>query len=181
VKVRGRALVLGDGITTDAIIAGKYCRMADPGRLAPHALEGVAPVCGKRVKRGGRGGDAQSRLRLAGRIIVAGRNFGVGSSREQAPLALKAAGVRAVAAASFGRIFFRNAVNIGLPVLACPGAAAALKDGEAVAVDLSRGTLAPGKGRRALEGERLPPFIMEILGDGGLVPHIRRRFSRGKA
>ena len=164
-KVRGGALVLGDDITTDAIIAGKYCRMADPGKLAPFALEGIVP----------------EGLPLNGRIIVAGRNFGAGSSREQAPLALKAAGVRAVAAASFGRIFFRNAVNIGLPVLVCPGAAAALKDGEAVAVDLSRGTLAPGKGRRALEGERLPPFMMDILGDGGLVPHIRRRFSRGKA
>lgn len=164
-KVRGRALVLGDDITTDAIIAGKHCRMADPGKLAPHALEGVVP----------------DGLPLNGRIIVAGRNFGVGSSREQAPLALKAAGVRAVAAASFGRIFFRNAVNIGLPVLVCPGAAAAVRDGGAVAVDLSRGTLAPGKGRRAMAGKRLPPFMMEILGDGGLVPHIRRRFSGGKA
>ena len=164
-KVRGGALVLGDDITTDAIIAGKYCRMADPGKLAPFALEGIVP----------------EGLPLNGRIIVAGRNFGVGSSREQAPLALKAAGVRAVVAASFGRIFFRNAVNIGLPVLVCPGAAAAVKDGGAVTVDLSRGTLAPGKGRREMAGERLPPFMMEILGDGGLVPHLKRRFPRGKA
>ena len=164
-KVRGAALVLGDDITTDAIIAGKYCRMADPGKLAPHALEGVVP----------------DRLPLKGRVLVAGKNFGVGSSREQAPLALKAAGVRAVVAASFGRIFFRNAVNTGLPVQVCAGAPSAVKEGEQVTLDLSVGTLAPGKGRPVLEGERLPPFMMEILGDGGLVPHIKRRFSRGKA
>jgi 3-isopropylmalate/(R)-2-methylmalate dehydratase small subunit len=164
-KVRGRALVVGDGITTDAIIAGKHCKMADPARLAPHALEGTIPAG----------------LPLKGRIIVAGKNFGVGSSREQAPLALKAAGVRAVAAASFGRIFFRNAVNIGLPVMVCAGAPSAVKGGEQVTIDMSAGTLAPGKGRGAMAGERLPPFMMEILGDGGLVPHIRRRYSRGKA
>jgi 3-isopropylmalate dehydratase small subunit len=163
--VRGRALVLGDGVTTDAIIAGKYCRMADPGMLAPHALEGVVAT--------GRS--------LSGRVLVAGKNFGAGSSREQAPLALKGAGVRAVAAASFGRIFFRNAVNIGLPVLVCAGAASAVKEGEQVTVDLSDGTLAPGKGRPALQGERLPPFLMRILADGGLVPHVRRSLSHGKA
>lgn len=132
-KVRGAALVLGDGITTDAILAGKYCRMAGPVKLAPHALEGVVPA-----------------RRLKGSVIVAGRNFGVGSSREQAPLALKAAGVRAVVAGSFGRIFFRNSVNIGLPVLVCPGAASAMKGRGPVTADLSRGTLAPGKGRRLI-------------------------------
>jgi 3-isopropylmalate dehydratase small subunit len=163
--VRGRALVLGDGISTDAIIAGKYCKMADPEKLAPHALEGVVP----------------DRLPLRGRVLVAGRNFGVGSSREQAPLALKAAGVPAVVAGSFGRIFFRNAVNIGLPVLRCEGAAGAARDGEAVAVDLSSGTLRLGGGRRVLGGERLPSFMMEILVDGGLVPHLGRRFGDGKA
>ncbi len=164
-KVKGAALVLGDGITTDAIIAGKYCRMADPARLAPHALEGVV----------------QGRQALRGSVLVAGKNFGVGSSREQAPLALKAAGVRAVVAASFGRIFFRNAQNIGLPALRCPGAVAAVKAGETVTVELSAGTFRCGGGRRVLAGERLPPFILEILRDGGLVPHLKRRFPHGKA
>lgn len=164
-KVSGRALVLGDGITTDAMIAGKHCRMADPRKLAPHALEGVVP--GQRSLRGS--------------VLVAGLNLGVGSSREQAPLALKAAGVRAVVAGSFGRIFFRNAINLGLPVLRCPAAAAAVRDGEPVRVDLSAGKLRCGGGRRVLEGERLPGFMMDILEDGGLVPHLWRRSSDGKA
>jgi 3-isopropylmalate/(R)-2-methylmalate dehydratase small subunit len=180
-RVRGIALVLGDGITTDAIIAGRHCKMADPGKLAPHALEGILPDRGKAVKRGGRGGHAPYRMRLAGRIIVAGQNFGVGSSREQAPLALKAAGVRAVAAASFGRIFFRNAVNIGLPVMVCAGAASAVKDGAKVTVDLSAGAVSADDGRAEQAGERLPPFMMAIIEDGGLVPHLKRRFARGKA
>jgi 3-isopropylmalate/(R)-2-methylmalate dehydratase small subunit len=120
-------------------------------------------------------------MRLAGRIIVAGQNFGVGSSREQAPLALKAAGVRAVAAASFGRIFFRNAVNIGLPVMVCAGAASAVKDGAKVTVDLSAGAVSADDGRAEQAGERLPPFMMAIIEDGGLVPHLKRRFARGKA
>lgn len=163
--VRGRALLLGDAVSTDAIIAGKHCRTADPGRLAPHALEGALPA--------GR--------RLSGRVIVAGLNFGVGSSREQAPMALKAAGVQAIVAGSFGRIFFRNAVNVGLPVLRCPGARKAVREGERVLVDLSAGTLRCGRGRRVLDGERLPRFMMDILEDGGLVPHTRRRLPHGKA
>jgi len=163
-KVKGIALVLGDEISTDAIIAGKYCRMADPARLAPHALEGVVP----------------KRLPLKGRVLVAGQNFGVGSSREQAPLALRAAGVKAVVAGSFGRIFFRNAINLGLPVLKCPGAHAAARDGETVTVDLTAGRLRCGRGAPALECERLPPYLLEILEDGGLVVHLRKRFSDGK-
>jgi 3-isopropylmalate/(R)-2-methylmalate dehydratase small subunit len=163
--VRGRALVLGDDITTDAIIAGKHCKMADPERLALHALESVVP----------------DRLPLKCRVLVAGKNFGSGSSREQAPLALRGAGVRAVVAGSFGRIFFRNAVNLGLPVLKCPGAASVVKDGETVTVDLAGGCLrSAGKGR-VLQGERLPPFMMEILDDCGLVSHISRRLRDGKA
>jgi 3-isopropylmalate dehydratase small subunit len=163
--VRGRALVLGDDITTDAIIAGKHCKMADPERLARHALESVVP----------------DRLPLKGRVLVAGKNFGSGSSREQAPLALRGAGVRAVVADSFGRIFFRNAVNLGLPVLKCPGAASVVMDGETVTVDVAGGRLRQRGRGCVLSGERLPPFMMEILDDGGLVAHIRRGLKYGKA
>ncbi len=180
-KVRGIALVLGDDISTDAIIAGKYCRMADPERLAPHALEGVVPDLAAKVKRAGKGNKAPGRMLGAGLVLVAGRRFGVGSSREQAPIALKAAGISAVVAGSFGRIFFRNAVNLGLPVLRCPGAASAVKDRDAVTVDVGAGRLRCGRGGPALECERLPPFMMEILECGGLVPHLKRRFANGKA
>jgi len=163
--ISGRAIVLGDDITTDAIIAGKHCRMADQARLAPHALEGMVP----------------GRPSLKGRILVAGRNFGCGSSREQAPLALLGAGVRAVVAGSFGRIFFRNAVNLGLPVLKCPGAAAAVTEGAMVSVDLAGGSVVCGGNGHHMPGERLPRFMMDILRDGGLVLHIRRRSKHGKA
>jgi len=189
-NVLGIALVLGDDISTDAIIAGKYCRMADLERLAPHALESVVPDLAGRVKRAGarevkragagKGNHARGRMLGAGLVIVAGRNFGVGSSREQAPIALKAAGISAVVAGSFGRIFFRNAINLGLPVLKCPGAADAVKDGETVTVDIAGGIVRRGRGAPVLECEPLPPFLLEILEDGGLVAHVRRRFPYGK-
>jgi len=175
--VTGRAFVLGDDITTDAIIAGKHCKMADPARLAPHALEGVVVDFAGKVKRAGAGKGNEH----PGAILVAGRNFGCGSSREQAPLALQAAGVNAVVADSIGRIFFRNAVNLGLPVLKCPGAAAAVKAGDTMTVDIARGYLRFGRDRRLLKGEPMPHFMTKILDDGGLVPHIRRRFVDGKA
>ena len=134
------------------------------------------------VKRAGagKGNHARGRMLGAGLVIVAGRNFGVGSSREQAPIALKAAGISAVVAGSFGRIFFRNAINLGLPVLKCPGAADAVKDGETVTVDIAGGIVRRGRGAPVLECEPLPPFLLEILEDGGLVAHVRRRFPYGK-
>ena len=172
-RVSGRALVLGDDISTDHIIAGKYCKTADPDLLAPHALEDVRPGLGRRKgrKAGSKG--------HGGTIIVAGRNFGCGSSREQAPLALRAAGVSAVVAESFGRIFFRNCINIGLPAMVCPGAAAALREGDRVSVDPGAGELVYARGGRGLKGERLPAFMVEILEDGGLVNHVRRKFGGG--
>jgi 3-isopropylmalate/(R)-2-methylmalate dehydratase small subunit len=174
-RLAGRCLVLGDDISTDHIIAGKYCRMADPDRLAPHALEGIYRDFARRVER-----DAGSRA-WGRTILVAGRNFGCGSSREQAPLALRAAGVSAVVAESFGRIFFRNCINIGLPVMKCAGVRAAIRHGDRISVDLTAGELVLERGGRRLRGERLPRFMMEILEDGGLVPHIRRRLAGGIA
>ncbi len=170
-RLAGRGLVLGDDISTDHIIAGKYCRMADPDRLAPHALEGVLADFAQRVKKYEKG------KARGGAIIVAGRNFGCGSSREQAPIALRAAGVSAVVAESFGRIFFRNCINIGLPVMKCAGVGAAVRDGDRLSVDFAAGVLLRERGRRRLRGERLPRFMMEILEDGGLVPHVRRRLK----
>jgi 3-isopropylmalate dehydratase small subunit len=129
--VEGRAWVLGDDINTDLIIAGKHCKSAEPDRLAPHALEGVIGDFAGKVKK-----DRKVKGR-GGAIIVAGRNFGCGSSREQALLALRAAGVSAIVAGSFGRIFFRNAVNLGIPVMRCAGARALVREGDRLSVDVA--------------------------------------------
>ncbi|MEM2869144.1 MAG: 3-isopropylmalate dehydratase small subunit [Thermoplasmata archaeon] len=159
--VGGRAVVLGDDVNTDLIIAGRYCRMAEPAELARHVLEGT---------------EWEGKV-SPGDIIIAGRNMGIGSSREQAPLALKGAGVRAIVAESFGRIFFRNSVNIGLPVMVVPGVRGRVRSGERVLLDFEKGTLEVPAERLVLHGEPLPPFMTEILRDGGLVPHLRRRMG----
>jgi 3-isopropylmalate/(R)-2-methylmalate dehydratase small subunit len=165
--INGKALVVGDDINTDLIIAGKYCRSAQARELARHVFESM--------------GTALSRRPGKGDIIVAGRNFGCGSSREQAPVALKAAGVKAVVASSFARIFFRNAINIGLPVLALPGHRKRINDGEHIGLDLGKGELVLARTKEVLNGSPLPPFLLDILSDGGLVPHLRKRLrSEGK-
>jgi len=161
--VRGRALVLGDGISTDQMIAGKYCRLADPRELAAHLFE-EAGLEGKKWN---------------GAIILAGRNFGCGSSREQAPIALKAAGVRAIAAISFGRIFFRNAINIGLPVMNIGPLPASVRDGDAIAMDVGAGVIR-NRTMDFIKGRPIPDFLMEILEAGGLTPYMKVRLSRGK-
>jgi 3-isopropylmalate/(R)-2-methylmalate dehydratase small subunit len=156
--IRGKAHVYGDDIDTDAVIAGKYTKTLDLKSLAEHVLEDL---------------DPQFRTALRpGDILVAGANFGCGSSREQAPLALKAAGVAAVVAASFARIFFRNAINIGLPVLEAAGANIAA--GDELAIDLAGGTVENLTGRRLYTATRLPPVMRDILMAGGLVGYLRQ-------
>jgi 3-isopropylmalate/(R)-2-methylmalate dehydratase small subunit len=123
--------------------------------------------------------DTKGRVK-GGAIIVAGLNFGCGSSREQAPLALKAAGVSAIVAESFGRIFFRNAINIGIPVMKCAGVKSAVGSGDRICVNFATGELVNRRGGRRLSGEKLPQFMMDILRDGGLVPHLKRRIQDGK-
>jgi 3-isopropylmalate/(R)-2-methylmalate dehydratase small subunit len=164
--INGKALGVGDEINTDLIIAGKYCKKAEPAELARHVFESM--------------GTALSRRPGKGDIIVAGRNFGCGSSREQAPVALKAAGVKAVVASSFARIFFRNAINSGRPVLALPGHRKRMKDGERVRLDIGKGELVLVRTKEVLNGSPLPPFLLDILSDGGLVPHLRKRLRSEK-
>ncbi len=163
--IRGRVIKYGDDVDTDVIIPARYLKHgADPQVLKEHAMEDLDPEFGSKVRER--------------TIIVAGGNFGCGSSREQAPLALKYAGVRAILAESFARIFFRNAINVGLPVMEVPGISEAVEDGDEVEVDLERGlvrVLGRG-GERVLRGTRIPEFLMEILEAGGLVPYLRRRF-----
>ena len=154
--IRGKAWVYGDDIDTDVIIPGKYLRTKDPRLWAEHAMEGCDPEF--------------ARLAEQGDIIVAGRNFGCGSSREQAPLALKGAGVAAVVARSFARIFYRNAINVGLALIE---ADVVCQKGDMVEVDLAQGrVMVEG---RVYQGSRLPDFLRAILDDGGLVAHRRKK------
>ena len=153
--IKGKAWVYGDDIDTDVIIPGRYLRTKDPRLWAEHALEGCDRDFAAQVKPGD--------------VIVAGRNFGCGSSREQAPLALKGAGVAAVVARSFARIFYRNAINVGLALME---ADVACQKGETVEVDLAEG-LVRVEGR-VYQGTRLPDFLRAILEDGGLVAHRRK-------
>jgi len=160
--IKGRAWIFGDDVDTDVIIPGKYLRTKDLSLLASHVMEGLAPSFSSQVKKGD--------------LIVAGRNFGCGSSREQAPLALREAGMAAVVAKSFARIFYRNAINIGLPLVEADVNCA---QGEIVEVDLASGTVRFGS--LVVQGTRLPDFLLEILQDGGLVAHRRKQKQKGVA
>jgi len=161
-RIEGRVIRLGDHIDTDLIYPGKYVPVVDPAEWPKHALEGIDP-------------GFPSRLRPDD-LIVAGRNFGCGSSRSQAVSCLKLAGIRAVVAASFGRIFFRNAVNQGLPVIECPEARGLFSDGEKIRIDLAAGRI--GASGRFARFQPLPDFLMEIVGEGGLVPYTRKRLHK---
>lgn len=151
----------GDHVDTDVILPGRYLTVREPSELARHCLEGLDPTFAGRV--------------APGDLVVAGRNFGSGSSREHAPIALKAVGVGCVIAASFARIFYRNAINIGLPILVCPAFSAAAESGRRAAVN-------PGTGRveydgEIYQGEALPPTVQAIVAAGGLIPYARTRLS----
>ncbi len=167
-KLEGRAWVFGDNVNTDLIIPGKYLDNYDPDHLAAHAMEGIRKDFATNVK--------------AGDIVIAGMNFGCGSSREQAVIALKQSGISVVVAKSFGRIFYRNAINLGMPVITSQNATDAVGDGEMVVVDLDRLVLSPMDGRASSRLDQIPPKAFEILDSGGLVPHIKRMLKdRDKA
>ncbi|ADI74172.1 3-isopropylmalate dehydratase, small subunit [Methanohalobium evestigatum Z-7303] len=158
--IEGRAWVYGDNIDTDVMIPGKYLRTTDMQVFADHAMEGIDPEFSSKVQKGD--------------VIVAGNNFGCGSSREQAPLALKHAGVACVVAKSFARIFFRNAINVGLPVME---ADVECSEGDIVKIDLKNGSVEVNN--KTFKGNKLPDFLLEILTDGGLVAH-RRKLQKQK-
>lgn len=154
----GRIWKFGDDISTDHIIAGRYLGSTDPKVLGEHVMENIDPTFSKKVKPGD--------------ILVGGTNFGCGSSREQAPLALRAVGVACIVANSFARIFYRNSINIGFPVIECPGLHGRVEDGDTITVDLAAGhVVLPGGG--AIPFQPYPPNILEILRAGGLVPKLR--------
>ncbi|MDH5794639.1 MAG: 3-isopropylmalate dehydratase small subunit, partial [Candidatus Bathyarchaeota archaeon] len=162
----GKAIIFGDNVNTDAIIPGKYLTLLDPAELAEHAMEGLDP-------------DFPERAR-AGVIVVAGRNFGCGSSREQAPIALKNAGVRTILAESFARIFYRNAINIGLPVLEAPNVRNWAVEGDMITVNLEEGKVMNLTKNQVVQALRLPGFILEIVTNGGLIEHLRRKIGESR-
>jgi len=162
-KIRGPAIKLGSNIETDVILPGQYMTLVDPYELAKHALAGLDSEFPEKAKKGV--------------IVVGGKNFGCGSSREQAPLALKYAGVKCVLAESFARIFYRNAINIGLPVIECGGISAAVETGDEIAVDVEAGKIENISKGKKFQVDKPPPFIVEILADGGLIENLRRRLK----
>lgn len=162
--IRGRVHKFGDHVDTDVIIPARYLVTTDERELAQHCMEGIQPDFAARVE--------------AGDVIVAGRNFGCGSSREHAPLAIKAAGVSCVIAASFARIFYRNAINIGLPIVECAEAAEALDEGTVVEVDLGAGIIRDVDEGRQWSFPPLTGIAAEILAAGGVVELVRHRMSQ---
>ena len=163
-KIKGPVIKFGNNIDTDVILPGKYMTIIDPHELAKHALESLDPTFPEKAKNGV--------------ILVGGKNFGCGSSREQAPLALKYAGVKCVLADSFARIFFRNSINIGLPVIECKGISAAIETGDELVVDFEAGKIENISKDKKFQVDKLPPFIIEILVDGGLIENLRRRINK---
>jgi 3-isopropylmalate/(R)-2-methylmalate dehydratase small subunit len=163
-KIKAKAAVFGNNIDTDVILPGKYLILVDPYDLAKHALAGLDEKFVDKAK--------------GGIIIIGGKNFGCGSSREQAPLALKYSGVKCVIAETFARIFYRNSINIGLPVIECKGIHDAVKKGDEISVDLEAGKITNLTTKKTLDGTKLPPSIMEILTDGGLIENLRKRMNK---
>jgi len=163
--LRGRVHRYGDHVNTDVIIPARYLNTSDAAELAAHCMEDIDQEFVKRVKPGD--------------IIVADENFGCGSSREQAPLAIKTAGVSCVIAVSFARIFFRNAINIGLPVLVSAEAARETRAGDELAVDLATGRIENTTQNRSYQAEPFPEFLQEIIAAGGLTEYTKQRLAQG--
>jgi 3-isopropylmalate/(R)-2-methylmalate dehydratase small subunit len=159
----GKAFRYGDNIDTDVIIPARHLTTSDPIELAAHCMEDIDQNFAQNVRQGD--------------FIVAGENFGCGSSREHAPIAIKASGIVCVIAASFARIFYRNAVNIGLPILECPDASDGVEYGDTLSVDLVSGTIRNVSKKREFPAHPLPEFMQEIIRAGGLVKRTKLKLE----
>ncbi|NLY70670.1 MAG: 3-isopropylmalate dehydratase small subunit [Clostridiales bacterium] len=155
----GYVFKYGDNVDTDVIIPARYLNAPDPEELAKHCMEDIDKDFAKKVKKGD--------------IIVAGKNFGCGSSREHAPVAIKAAGVQCVIASSFARIFYRNSFNTGLPILECQEAASKISEGDEVTVDFATGKITNVTKGEVYQAEPFPEFIQKIIASGGLVNYVK--------
>ena len=158
---KGKVHKVGDHVDTDAIIPARYLVTSDPKVLGEKCMSGLDPEWVKQVEKGD--------------ILVAGRNFGCGSSREHAPIAIRACGVSCVIAPSFARIFYRNAINIGFPILECPKAAAEIANGDQVSVDFATGTITDETTGKTYHATAFPPFIQKIIAHGGLLSYLKAR------
>jgi 3-isopropylmalate/(R)-2-methylmalate dehydratase small subunit len=167
VKLKGTVWKYGDNVDTDVIIPARYLNVSTPEELARHCLEDIDPNFAGAVR--------------SGDVIVAGKNFGCGSSREHAPLAIKGAGVSCVVARNFARIFYRNAINVGLPILECPAAVDGAEKGHRLEIDLEAGQVHNLTTGSVHQAEPYPPFMMQIIEAGGLVPYTRRRIEAREA
>jgi 3-isopropylmalate/(R)-2-methylmalate dehydratase small subunit len=161
--IRGKALKYGDGVNTDVIIPGKYLIYTDYNELAKHAMEGIDPNFSKKIGEN--------------KIIVAGTNFGCGSSREQAPIALKYAGVQCILANSFARIFYRNAINIGLPILECDGISGNVDEADELRINFKEGSVEDVTKGIKFETHPFPDFLLEIM-EKGLVKYIKEKSDK---
>jgi 3-isopropylmalate/(R)-2-methylmalate dehydratase small subunit len=159
--LKGRAWKFSDNNDTDVIIPYKYkARSIDPKELAEHCMEGIDPEFSKKIKKGD--------------LIVAGRNFGCGSSREQAPVAIKACGISAIIAESFARIFYRNAINIGLPAIVCKNISKETNESDLIEVDLSEGIVKNLSSGKVMKANRQPEFLEKMLEVGGLIEYYKK-------
>jgi len=164
--IKDRALKYGDNVDTDVIIPARYLNTTDEKELASHCLEDLDR-------------DFQDKVKER-KVIVGGENFGCGSSREHAPLSIKASGVKAVIAASFARIFYRNAINIGLPALVSRDASAGIRDGDELEIDLDRGKIRDVTSGKTYSIPPLPGFIQEVICSGGYIDHTRKQLAGDK-
>ena len=163
-QAHGTVLKYGDNVDTDVIIPARYLNSFDAKELASHAMVDIDPTFTKRVKPGD--------------IMVARKNFGWGSSREHAPLALNTAGISCIIADSFARIFYRNAINIGLSILECPDAAEAINEGDEVKVDFDSGIITDVTTNQTFQAVPFPPFMQELIAQGGLVNYVNQKGNK---
>lgn len=165
--IKGTAFKFGNNIDTDAIISAKYLITTDPKELAQHCMETADPDFAKKAKPGD--------------FMIAGKNFGCGSSREHAPLSIKGLGLGLIIAESFARIFFRNCINIGMPILECPEAAKETDAGDQLEVDLDKGLIKNLTKGKTYQAAAFPPFMQQIIQAGGLMPFVKKRLAEQKA
>jgi 3-isopropylmalate dehydratase small subunit len=165
--LRARAWKYGDNIDTDGIIPARYLASNDPRFLAQHCMEDVDTEFVKKAEEGD--------------FVIGGANFGCGSSREHAPIAIKAAGISCVIAKSFARIFYRNAFNMGLPILECPEAVDGINDGDEIEVNLSTGAIRNMRSGDEFRASPIPPFMQELIEAGGLIEYARSRIAKAEA
>ncbi|HKM35269.1 MAG TPA: 3-isopropylmalate dehydratase small subunit [Lachnospiraceae bacterium] len=160
-EAKGKVFKYGDNVDTDVIIPARYLNTSDPAELAAHCMEDIDKEFVKEVKKGD--------------IIVTNKNFGCGSSREHAPIAIKASGVSCVIAETFARIFYRNAINIGLPIIECSDASKAIQNGDEVTVHFDTGVITNLTTKKSYQGQPFPPFMQKIIAAEGLINYINNK------